>query len=307
MFGSIIIISFSVAIVMLSENELLGVSLPFVSVLLIHMFGLNEMLRAYFEASAEFLRDLTSLVRIQEIKSSKKTKSDLGNKHFHNMTMTPTELSFENIVACYPDSEVPIIKNLSFMANKEKMTVIRGKTGSGKSSIFYSIFDDLHITNGKILLNNIEYEYPHSHNKYKDIFYLMDCNLELMPGTIRDNLDPSNIYSENYIWNVLSIVGIENHIKELPLNLEEDAQGYSLEYVFEKRLLLLAKAFLAKPTVLMLDEPFSELSDQQCHIIKRILDRYKHECILLAIDHELQWSQEHSNLIHISRGLHVNV
>ncbi len=110
----------------------------------------------------------------------------------------------------------------------------------------------------------------------------------LLHGSIRQNLDPLEIYSDEELWTVLSLVGLAVFIKQqCPHKLQEIVHSLndsrSRWSPGQQQLLCIARALLRNPKVMILDEATSHLDeDTESSIIQQIRIKYS-ECTLLAI------------------------
>lgn len=90
--------------------------------------------------------------RINEVLS---TKTKIKNGKVKKSEETGT-LEFKNVSFKYPDSDEPVLENISFKANKGETIAIIGSTGSGKSTLVNLIPRFYDVTSGSILIDGID-------------------------------------------------------------------------------------------------------------------------------------------------------
>jgi len=176
-----------------------------------------------------------------------------------------------------------ILKDISFSLEKGKTLVIVGSSGSGKSTILRLISgilpekDDLF--SGQILVNN---ENP---NKFleKGKLSFMFQQPALFPNySVKENIEiPLKIKNEKEdVKNIIDTVGLTQYQNYLPKQLSGGM----------KTRVALARSFVTKPELLLLDEPFSALDiawkDALYHELKQLVNSFNTTVVLVTHDIE---------------------
>ena len=202
-------------------------------------------------------RATASAKRINEVLDCEEEIKD-GKKDI-NLEETGT-LEFKNVSFKYPGSSSYSLQNISFKANKGDVIAIVGATGSGKSTLVNLITRFYDVSEGEILVDNINVkDYTQKELRNKVAICLQKA--ELFSGTIKDNIKWGK--EDASIEEVDEACSIAQ-AKEFILSKEK---GYD-EYVEEKgtslsggqkQRLSIARAIIKKPEILIFDDSTSAL------------------------------------------------
>jgi cell division transport system ATP-binding protein len=165
-----------------------------------------------------------------------------------------------------------VIEALDFSLNENEIIYLIGKTGSGKSTILKLIYGELSLTHGEATIVG----YDLSKLKRKDIPWLrrkigivfQDFQL-LTDRSVKENLRfvlratewRNEVEINNRIEEVLSIVGLEKKLNEMPYALSGG----------EQQRITIARALLNKPALILADEPTGNLDPETSEEIMRVL------------------------------------
>ncbi len=164
---------------------------------------------------------------------------------------------------------------------------IVGPNGCGKSTLLAIILGALNPTSGKVLINEANSRKFMNHNSQSIGF--VGAEPYLIHGTILENLTYgiSRKYLDDEIWQVLRIVRLDEFVKELPDDLghiiQENGEGLSSG---QKQRITIARAFLRKPSLLILDEPTANLDDVSESCICNALYDLKGKCTVIIVSHK---------------------
>ena len=202
-------------------------------------------------------RATASAKRINEVLDCEEEIKD-GEKDI-NFEETGT-IEFKNVSFKYPGSSSYSLQNISFKANKGDVIAIVGATGSGKSTLVNLITRFYDVSEGEILVDNINVkDYTQKELRNKVAICLQKA--ELFSGTIKDNIKWGK--EDASIEEVDEACSIAQ-AKEFILSKEK---GYD-EYVEEKgtslsggqkQRLSIARAIIKKPEILIFDDSTSAL------------------------------------------------
>jgi ATP-binding cassette subfamily B multidrug efflux pump len=131
-------------------------------------------------------RAQASAVRIQEVLDS---VSQIENKPDAVTTFAPLgQVAFENVAFNYDgDSNAPVLKDISFVADPGQTVAILGATGSGKSSLIHLIPRFYDVTGGRVTIDGLDVRNVDKETLRRNIGIALQESV-LFSGTIRDNI-----------------------------------------------------------------------------------------------------------------------
>ena len=173
------------------------------------------------------------------------------------------EISFENVSFAYPNTDVPILRNLNFILKDGQKIGIVGLNGSGKTTLVKLLLRLYTPTEGKILLNGIDINTIPLEQYLKQVGVVLQ-DFYIFAYSIRENIVIDNNTSKDKIKDAIAKSGFNEKIKSLKdgidtvLYKELDENGVELSGG-EGQKLALARALCKDAKILILDEPTSTL------------------------------------------------
>ena len=165
------------------------------------------------------------------------------------------DVEFEDVTFQYPDGEEKVLEHFSMKIPFGANIAIVGETGAGKSTLVNLVCRFYEPTEGRVLIDGRDARersqlWLHSH-----IGYVLQ-NPHLFSGTVRDNLLYGNPNAtEEQIQAAISLVSADEVVDRLEKGLDTDVgEGGDLLSTGEKQLISFARAILADPRILILDE-----------------------------------------------------
>ena len=202
-------------------------------------------------------RATASAKRINEVLDCEEEIKD-GKKDI-NLEETGT-LEFKNVSFKYPGSSSYSLQNISFKANKGDVIAIVGATGSGKSTLVNLITRFYDVSEGEILVDNINVkDYTQKELRNKVAICLQKA--ELFSGTIKDNIKwGKEDASIEEVDEACSIAQAKEFILSKEKGYDEyiEEKGTSLSGG-QKQRLSIARAIIKKPEILIFDDSTSAL------------------------------------------------
>lgn len=165
------------------------------------------------------------------------------------------DIEFENVDFRYPDSEEYVLKDFNLKIPFGTNIAIVGETGAGKSTLVNLICRFYEPTNGRILVDGKDIRERSQLWMHSSLGYVLQTP-HLFSGTIRENL----LYgrpdaTEEDMMCAIRQVSAENIIEKLDKGLDSDVgEGGDMLSAGEKQLICLARAILAEPKIMILDE-----------------------------------------------------
>jgi ABC-type multidrug transport system fused ATPase/permease subunit len=198
----------------------------------------------------------------------------------------PPGIVLEHLTYSWPDQAQPAIKDLSLKIPPGVRFGITGPNGCGKSTLLGLILGILTPAGGEVLVDGV----PGGVIGRKDITvgYVSDDHF-LIQGTIRDNLlyGAERDAGQAEIWDALRLVRLDRLVRTLPggcdYPIQENEEGLSSG---EKQRLALARAFLRRPGLLVLDEASANLDREAEAVLAEILGELSGRCTTIIVSHK---------------------
>ncbi len=197
------------------------------------------------------------------------------------------QVVFDRVTFSY-DPDVALIEDLSFVAEPGKTIAIVGPTGAGKTTLVNLIMRFYELRNGTISIDgrNIA-TMPRSELRSHIGMVLQDT--WLFSGTIRENIAYGNPEATDaQIMAAAKATYVDRFVRALPNGYDTvlDDEGGSVS-AGEKQLLTIARAFLADPTILILDEATSSVDTRTEVLIQRAMAALRNDRTSFVIAHRL--------------------
>ena len=208
---------------------------------------------------------------------------------------------FDNAgISHWQDPRIVIHANLK-IACQQKVGIC-GRSGSGKSTLLMAIVKTTKVSSG--LLNfgakNID-SIPLKVLRQNVMALPQDCCL--FAGTVRDNVDPSDKFSDSEIWNCFESLKIDTWAKSLRGQLQAEVAELGENFSKSQRQLLnLARIILHKPPVVLLDEATNGLDvEEEIRLHKTLLELLRH-CTVIAVTHRLAAVVNYDRVLVVGNG-----
>ena len=275
--------------------------------------GLGDV-QAFVQYSRQFTTPLTqtaamvnvlqsgvaSAERVFELLDTKEQTPDINNG---DPLISPRgHVEFENVSFSYsPDK--PLIENLSLEAKPSTTVAIVGLTGAGKTTLVNLLMRFYELDDGRILLDGRDIsQMPRRELRSHIGMVLQDT--WLFGGTIRENIAYGNSSaSEDEIMAAAKATYVDRFVHSLPLgyNTIVDDESGQLS-AGEKQLLTIARAFLANPTILILDEATSSVDTRTEVLIQHAMSALRAERTSFVIAHRLSTIRDADVIIVMDNG-----
>lgn len=171
------------------------------------------------------------------------------------------------------------------------------RTGAGKSSIINALFR-LSFIDGRILIDGIDTGDINLESLRSKISIIPQDPV-LFSATIRYNLDPFDVYSDDEIWRALEVVELKSAINGLQYMVTEGGSNFS---VGQRQLICLARAILRNNKILLLDEATANIDQKTDALIQRTIRETFANCTVLTIAHRLHTIMDSDMVLVMENG-----
>lgn len=179
---------------------------------------------------------------------------------------------------------------------------IVGKSGSGKTTLLNVIAGLFQPSEGQVFIQGEDRSFYEEKEWFGHISYITQ-HPYLFSGTITENITLGYRATEVEIRVAAQKAGMEKVIQSLKDGYEtkigEGGRGLSGG---EKQRLILARAFLKKPSLILFDEPTSGLDLQTEHILQRSIDELSKTATVITVAHRLHTIQQAEHVLFIEQG-----
>jgi len=224
-------------------------------------------------------------------------------------TSTPRELehiagrvAFDKVSFRYlPDA--PLLEELDLVAEPGHTIAIVGPTGAGKTTLVNLLMRFYEIDGGRITVDGVDIR-DMTRDRLRGIFGMVLQDAWLFGGTIRENIAYGREgATEEEILEAARAAHVDHFVRTLADGydtvLDDDATSVSAG---EKQLLTIARAFLADPEILILDEATSSVDTRTEVLIQRAMARLMHGRTSFVIAHRLSTIRDAHLILVMNRG-----
>jgi ATP-binding cassette subfamily B multidrug efflux pump len=211
-------------------------------------------------------------------------------------------VAFEDVSFRYlPD--IPLIDDLSLIADAGHTIAIVGPTGAGKTTLVNLLMRFYELDGGRITIDGVDTR-DMTRDDLRRTFGMVLQDTWLFHGTIRENIGYSHDgATDAEITAAAEAAHVDHFVRTLPEGFEtvidDDATNLSAG---EKQLLTIARAFLADPPILILDEATSSVDTRTEVLIQRAMARLMKGRTAFVIAHRLSTIRDADTILVMDKG-----
>ncbi|KAJ3164746.1 hypothetical protein HDU88_005182 [Geranomyces variabilis] len=214
-------------------------------------------------------------------------------------------IEFQQVVVTFDKRQGPVLKGINLDIRAGERVGIVGRTGSGKSTLVSCLSRLVEPASGRIVVDGFNIsQVPMKHLRQQVV--VMAQEAVLFSGTVRENLDPNDIYDDASMWTALDQCGMRTYY-ETRKGLDEsiDAHGGNLSTGM-RQLLAAARALLAKPSILIVDEATASMDPQSDKTLRNVIDTCFPSATIISIAHRVESLLRMDRIVVLADGLVVS-
>ena len=241
------------------------------------------------------------------ITESEKRTGTWAWKHPHSdgtltYTLLKGDVRFHNVVFSY-DGKKTVLNDISLYARPGEKIAFVGSTGAGKTTITNLINRFYDVEEGKITYDGINVKKIKKSDLRRSLAMVLQ-DTHLFTGTVRENIAYGNFdASEEEIENAAKLANADSFIKRLPHGYDTmlTSDGANLSQG-QRQLLAIARAAVADPPVLILDEATSSIDTRTEELIEKGMDKLMHGRTVFVIAHRLSTVRNSDAIMVLEHG-----
>ncbi len=212
------------------------------------------------------------------------------------------QVTFKQVDFQYVENK-PLIRDFNLEVQPGEMVAIVGPTGAGKTTLINLLMRFYDVTAGAILVDGQDIRQL-SRQDYRRQFGMVLQDAWLYEGTIKENLRFGNLdASDEEIIEAAKAANADHFIRTLPggYNMEMNQESSNIS-LGQKQLLTIARALLANPKILILDEATSSVDTRLELLIQKAMKRLMKGRTSFVIAHRLSTIQEADKILVLKDG-----
>ncbi len=217
-------------------------------------------------------------------------------------------IEFDNVSFTYPNGEVPVLKDISFKAEKGETIAFIGSTGSGKSTLINLIPRFYDVTKGSIKIDGIDVREYDLKALRKKIGFIPQKNL-LFTGSIASNIrfGKKNAKTGEIEYSA-KVAQAYDFISSKPKKFDElISEGGSNVSGGQKQRLSIARAIVRKPEIYIFDDSFSALDFKTDAVLRKRLKAETRDSVVLIVAQRIGSIMDADKIIVLNEGEVVGI
>ena len=211
-------------------------------------------------------------------------------------------IELKNIDYVVSEIDKPILSGVNLKINPKDKILIRGISGSGKSSLLNLIAGIINPTQGTVFIGQHNLKALNL-NQYRSFLGLSLPEEVLFKGTIKENLTFGDTsITEAIIQDLLNVLGLESFIKNQSMGLESNvnSEGKYISNSVRKKLIL-ARALLHQPKCLILEDPLDIFAIEETKKIIDYLCLEKHPWSIVVVSTNNYWETKCNQIFELKK------
>lgn len=227
---------------------------------------------------------------------------DLLHPKYENWEELHGEVEFKDVTFSYVEDEI-ILDKFNLHIKPGMQVALVGHTGSGKTTIVNLLSRFYEPTGGQILIDGTDYKQRSIHWLHKRLGYVLQTP-HLFTGNVMENIRYGNLdATDEAVIKAATIIGANTFIEKMSDGYYSDiGEGGSKLSIGEKQLISFARAIIADPKILILDEATSSIDSEAEQIIQKATKQLLKGRTSFIVAHRLSTIVEADLIIVLENG-----
>ncbi len=226
-----------------------------------------------------------------------------GKRYIHR-PIVQGKIELDRVTFNYPEAEIPSVRDVSLTINPGEKVAIIGRIGSGKTTIERLIMGLYQPTQGNVRIDDTDIAQLH----HVDVRRNIGCvpqDVTLFFGSIRDNITlGQTLVDDREVLDAANRAGVTVFTQQDPAGLERQVgEGGLMLSGGQRQAVAIARAFIGRPPIMLLDEPTSSMDNRSEMHIKHQLHAMKKSETLILITHKTSMLDIVDRVIVMEKGV----
>lgn len=264
-----------------------------------YVWQINQPIQNLTQLAGQLQSAKSSLDRIFQVMDEPDEVADVTETLSGDLT---GQVSFKNVDFQYV-ADKPLIRDFNLEVKPGEMVAIVGPTGAGKTTLINLLMRFYDVTAGSITVDGHDIRHL-SRQDYRKQFGMVLQDAWLYEGTIKENLRFGNLdATDEEIVEAAKAANVDHFIRTLPggYNMEMNQESSNIS-LGQKQLLTIARALLADPKILILDEATSSVDTRLELLIQKAMKNLMKGRTSFVIAHRLSTIQEADKILVLKDG-----
>ncbi|XP_038072564.1 ATP-binding cassette sub-family C member 9-like isoform X2 [Patiria miniata] len=210
-------------------------------------------------------------------------------------------IEFNQLSARYDITLQPVLNKIDLRIEPGKKIGICGRTGSGKSSLTLALLQLIDTHEGSLIIDGLDVSHV-SLSALRQQMSIIPQDPVLFTGTIRKNLDPTGKMADGDLWEALQIAQVKGLVSDLgglDFQVSEGGENFS---VGQRQLFCLARAFLRKSRILIMDEATASVDLEMDKTLQQVVVEAFKDRTVLIVAHRVETIMNCDTILVMSNG-----